>query len=370
MQRTATQVLVLGGGVVGCLCALRLAQAGHRVTLVERGALGRAASWAAAGILSPGAEADGAPFALLARHSRSLWNALVDEYGAVALGYCAAGTMRVALDEEETRALAAEGTQLTAWGIASEPLSPSQVAALEPALCGVHSALRFADDPSVEPRRVMATLAEALHAADVIVARRTVEALIIERDGPCCTGIITSTDRLFADAVVVALGSWSSLMPGLPPALTPATTVAPLRGQMIELRLTAPPLRHVVFGAGGYLVARADGRVLCGATEERAGFAAVTTTDRLAELRARAARLCPILSGVPLADAWAGLRPTTADRLPLLGATSVDQLYLATGHHRNGFLLAPVTAEAVVALVEGRRPPVAIDAFSPLRDRA
>ena len=136
---------------------------------------------------------------------------------------------------------------------------------------------------------------------------------------------------------------------------------------MIELHAAAPPVRHVVFGAGGYLVPRADGRVLVGSTEERVGFAKEVTAAGLGTLCARAATLCPTLAALPVADHWSGLRPASADALPYIGATAVGGLWMCSGHFRNGVLLAPLSAEIVAALVTGDAVPVDVTALSPSR---
>jgi glycine oxidase len=147
----------------------------------------------------------------------------------------------------------------------------------------------------------------------------------------------------------------------------PPGAVTPVRGQMIELHAAAPPVRHVVFGAGGYLVPRADGRVLIGSTEERVGFAKEVTAAGLGTLCARAARLCPPLAALPVADHWSGLRPASADALPYLGATAITHLWMASGHFRNGVLLAPLTGEIVAALVTGAAVPLDLTAVAPSR---
>ena len=178
-------------------------------------------------------------------------------------------------------------------------------------------------------------------------------------------GIDTDDGPHDAAHVVVAAGAWSALVEGVP---LPAGAVTPVRGQMIELRAAAPPLlRHVVFGAGGYLVPRADGRVLVGSTEEHVGFAREVTAAGRGTLTARAARLCPALGALPVADHWSGLRPASADALPYVGATPIAGLWLAAGHFRNGILLAPLTGEIVAALVTGGTVPVDVTALSPAR---
>jgi glycine oxidase len=186
----------------------------------------------------------------------------------------------------------------------------------------------------------------------------------LRHDGRRVLGIDTDRGAHDPGQVVLAAGAWSSQLEGAP---LPRGAVVPVRGQMIELRAPAPPVRHVVFGAGGYLVPRADGRVLCGSTEERVGFAKEVTAAGLGTLCARAARLCPTLATLPVGDHWSGLRPASADALPYIGLSALAGLTVCTGHFRNGVLLAPLSAEIVAALVTGGTVPVDVSALSPAR---
>jgi glycine oxidase len=186
----------------------------------------------------------------------------------------------------------------------------------------------------------------------------------IRHDQRRVLGIDTDGGPRDAGHVVVAAGAWSSQLDGVP---LPAGAIAPVRGQMIELHALTPPVRHVVFGAGGYLVPRADGRVLVGSTEERVGFAKEVTAAGLGTLCARAARLCPTLAALPVADHWSGLRPASADALPYIGGTPVAGLWICSGHFRNGVLLGPLSGEIVAALVTGQAVPVDVTALSPAR---
>jgi glycine oxidase len=358
-------VLILGGGVIGCLSALRLAQRGLDVTLVERAQPGAEASGAAAGMLAPQVEAKArGPFLELALHSRSLWPALVEELRATGIdvGYRADGTLALALDEDELAHLDARAAWQRAAGLPVEKLSAPEVRALEPELAQALGALRFAGDHQVEPARLMRALEVAAARAGVHFV--TAEARRVLHDGARVTGVATDGERYQAAHVIVACGPWSSLLDG---AGLPPRAVTPLRGQLVELELRPPPLGHVVFAAGGYLVPRADGRVVVGSTEEEAGFRKQVTAHGLEQLCARARRVCPALAGRPVERAWSGLRPRTADGLPYLGATAIAGLSVATGHVRNGILLAPVTAEIMCALVTGSAPPVDVAPFSPLR---
>jgi glycine oxidase len=172
---------------------------------------------------------------------------------------------------------------------------------------------------------------------------------------------------LHAQNIVVAAGSWTSLIDGLG---LPAGQVIPARGQIVELELPAPPLSHVVFGPGAYLVPRDDGRVLVGSTLEFVGYEREVTAGAVRDLLTHATAILPALERAGVRATWSNFRPYTKDELPLLGRTQIDRLFLATGHYRNGILLAPITAEIVRACVLGQRAPVnaaALRAFSPER---
>jgi glycine oxidase len=359
-------VLILGAGGIGCAIAWRLRQRGLSVTLVDRGPPGGEASSAAAGILAPQAEAKGpGPLLELAMASRALYPALRDELRAltgVDVAYRTDGTLVLALDEEEDEALRARQAWQRAAGLEVERLTAADLREREPALGPAVSALRFAGDHQVDNRLLVAALQQA--AAQAGVQFRCAQARRILSDGTRATGADLDGERVEAGQVILACGSWSSLLEGC--GLAPGA-VHPVRGQMIELETRPPPLRHVVFGDHGYLVPRADGRVLCGSTEEHVGWQKEVTAAGLARLGARAARLCPTLSDARVARSWAGFRPGTPDGLPLLGPTPLAGLHLATGHHRNGILLLPITAGALAAVVTGAAPPVELRAFSPSR---
>ncbi len=343
-------VIVVGGGAIGCAVAWRLAQRGLEVTLVERGPLGGEASWAAAGILAPQAEADApGPLFSLKCHSRALWPSFaveLREASGIDVGWVACGTLMVALDDAEAAALRARLEWQQAAGLRVEQRGRS---------------LYLPDDHQVEPRLVGRALATALARTGVTVRQGEAQRLVHDRAR--VSGLIVDGEMVTGGHVVLAGGAWSSRLDGLPPM----PRVQPLRGQLLEL--AAPPglVAHVLFGDGGYLVPRADGRIVVGSSEEEVGFVKEVTPPVLARLRQRAARLVPSLAEAPLVGAWAGLRPSTKDRLPLLGNTPLDGLHVATGHHRNGILLLPVTAQIVTALVTGVAPTVELSAFSPSR---
>jgi glycine oxidase len=359
-------VVIVGGGIVGCAIALRLRDRGLGVTVVDRGEPGRETSWAAGGILAPQVEAHGpGPFIDLMRAGVARWRGFADELRAksgVDVGFRQDGTLQLAFDDDEAAALEAIARWQRGAGLPVEVVDARALATLEPALGDARLALRFADGQQVDTRAAVSALVSACVRAGVRFVRS--EARRLRHDERRVLGVDTDDGPRDAAHVVVSAGAWSSRLDGVP---LPPSAVTPVRGQMIELRAPSPPVRHVVFGAGGYLVPRADGRVLIGSTEERVGFAKEVTAAGLGTLCARAARLCPTLASLPVADHWAGLRPASADALPYIGATPLTGLWLCTAHFRNGILLAPLSGEIVAALVTGDTVPIDTTALSPSR---
>ena len=364
----ASDCIVVGGGVVGLMAALRLRDAGVGVTVIDRGAPGREASWAAAGILAPQVEAHGPGLLFeLLRESCRRWPRLADELrarGGIDVGYRTEGTLVLADDDAGAAVLQERAAWQERAGLPIERLDAQQLREREPELAGAPLALWLPEDRQVDSRALVRALFAACLAADVQFLRAAVRR--VRHDGRRVHGVELEGSACDAPEVVIAAGAWSTAaeLDGVP---LPAGAVFPVRGQMIELRPPRAPLRHVVFGAGGYLVPRSDGRVLCGATEEEVGFERATTEPAMRELEARATRLCPSLATAKVGERWAGLRPASRDGLPFIGSTAIAGLHLATGHFRNGIVLAPLTGAIVAALVTGAAPPVDITPLSPRR---
>jgi glycine oxidase len=348
------EVVVVGAGVIGSSIAWRLAQAGVGVVLVDRGAPGGEASGAAAGILASQLEAagDGGLFRLLARSERlhPSFAAEVSESSGLDIGYRVCGALEVALQESESAALEARAAWQSGQDFPVERLSAVHVRALEGALAPkVIQALFFPRAAQLDPRRFCAALFRCAQLAGAKFRSGHVRRLLSSHGR--VEGVDLEGERVSATAVVLAAGAWSSLVEGTGLAVS---SVYPVRGQLVALRPVTAPLHRVIFGAGGYLVPRADGRVIVGSTMERVGFEKFSTPQGVSTLLARAQRLCPELAQVPMTSAWAGLRPATEDGLPALGPTPLEGLHLAVGHLRNGILLTPVTAALVAAGVQGQ----------------
>ena len=364
-------VVIVGGGIMGSSIALRLAQRGIGVTVIERGIPGAEASSAAAGILGAQMEAEGpGPLLDLSLRSRALYPALaveLREATGVDVGFDRSGVLAVAFDDADQAELDARRAWQAARGLRVQALSGDEARALEPALApAVRGALAFPEDAQVNARELARAFSQAAAAAGArFLGGRYVRRVVVE--GGAAVGVELDGETLAAGAVVVAAGSWSGLVEG---AGVPATVVRPARGQLVSIETRPPLFRHVVSLHGrGYLVPRRDGSVLAGSTVEMAGFRKEVTVGGLAAILTLARTLIPDLADAPVTGSWSNFRPFTEDHLPVLGTTGVRGLVLATGHFRNGILLAPATAEAVAELVATGRSTVDLTPFSAARFR-
>jgi glycine oxidase len=368
--KAASDVAIIGGGIMGCAVALRLCQRGIGVTVIERGIPGAEASSAAAGILGPQMEAEGpGPLLELGLKSRALYPALaaeLRELTSIDVGFDRSGVLAVAFDEAGEAALSSRRAWQLARGLRVDSLSGEAARALEPALGpAVRAALSFNDDAQVVARDLARAFSQAAAGAGArFLTGRYVRRVLV--DNGAVTGVELDGDVLPAGTVVVAAGSWSGLVEG---AGVPPAVVRPARGQLVSIETRPPLFRHVVSAPGGYLVPRRDGTVLAGSTLEMAGFRKEVTVGGLAAILTMARTVIPALADAPVTGSWSNFRPFTEDHLPVLGATAVRGLVLATGHFRNGILLAPITAHAIADLIAtGKAPidlaPFAIDRFA------
>ena len=362
------RVIVVGAGLIGCSIARFVARAGAEVTLIDRDEPGRHASWAAAGMLAPQAEADASnDFLSLLLKGRSLYPSLAAELLAetgIDIGYRTEGSLLLALTGEDEESLVGRYKWQVQGGLAVESLTPEDVLRLEPSLTrSVRAALLLPDDHQVENRLLNAALQQSAAVAGAELIQEPVAEVLTERG----IGVrLASGEELRGDAVVIAAGSWSGGIRGLPRALP----VEPVPGQLLAYRPDPMPLSHVVTTHRGYLVPRRDGRLIAGATVEDPSFEARTTEEGKEQVSAGAAEMLPMLRTLQVREHWAGLRPATPDRLPILGADpDVRGLFYATGHYRNGVLLAPVTGELIGRLILGVAPgsdltPFRVDRFA------
>lgn len=358
-----SDVIVVGGGVMGCGIALRLRQAGVRVTILERSIPGAEASSAAAGILAPQWEAEGpGPFLDLCLQSRALYPGLaaeLRELTSVDIAYRPCGLLRVAFDEADVGHLNATATWQRGQGLKAELLDTAQAREVEPHLSErALAALHFPDDHQVDNRLLVRALSMAAARVGATFRSGYVRGVLEEKGR--AVGVDLDGEPLRADAVVLAAGAWSGLVQGVP--MDPRV-VRPARGQMIQLQTRLPVLSRIATSKKGYVVPRADGRVICGSTMEFAGFDKQVTAEGLSRILGMALELCPALGSAPVDSTWAGFRPWTEDHLPILGPSPLPGLVLATGHFRNGILLAPATAKLAAQVVLGEKPSVDLHPF-------
>ena len=345
-------VAIIGAGVCGLAIGWRLAQAGAKVEVFERGQAGRGATWAAAGMLAAAAEAEPGEERLLeiTRWSQGLWPDFGRELEAAsgqAIGYRDEGTLVVAPTRDDAARLRATYDYQTGLGLALEWLGPAEARRREPYLgAGLAAAVFSPADHQVDNRRLAEALRVAFVKAGGALHERT-EVTAIETSAGRVTGLELGDRRVAADAVVLAAGAWSAELPGLPEAARPP--VRPVKGQALALAMDPgqPLVTHVVWAPGIYLVPRAEGSLIVGATVEEKGFDESLTAGGVFALLEAAWRAVPAIEELTIEDLWVGFRPTSRDDAPILGPTPVEGLLLATGHHRNGILLAPATAAAV-----------------------
>lgn len=361
MQRDATQhdAVVVGAGVIGLACAWRAAQRGLDVLVVERDRPGAGASNVAAGMLAPVGEASWGEDRLLelALASHRLWPefaAELAEAGSGDPGFDELGALHVALDHDEAAELRRRFELMRERGLEAEWLGPSGCRELEPGLGSRgHGGIHAPHESAADPRALIAALGAALEAGGgrIEIAEAS-EALI---DDGRLAGIRTADGAEHrARHVVCAAGSWSAAT-WLPEGARPA--VRPVKGQILTLAGPAsqPVCERLVVTERIYVVPRGDGRLVLGATVEEQGFDTRVTAGGVHELLREGYRVLPQIAELELVETIAGLRPATPDNLPLIGPGAIDGLLLATGHFRNGILLAPLTAERIAALVAGDR---------------
>jgi glycine oxidase len=354
-------VLVVGGGIVGLAIAWRARQRGLSVSVLERDATGRGASHVAAGMLAPVAEVEfgeaGRSLLALGLRSAELWPTFASELSAVAgesVGLRTTGTLVLARDEDQARELERQIAWRGSLGLRTRRLLPSQARGYEPALAPtLRLALEAPDDHSVDPRLVLAALRRACLSTGVSL-REHARVVRLLRHGPRVSGVeLEQGERVSAGAVVLAAGAWSTELGGLPPGA--GVPVRPVKGQTLRLRDPGGPglLRRVVRFGRGYLVPRADGGYVLGATVEERGFDRSATVGGVYELLRDAHELVPGVSELQIEELCVGLRPGTPDNLPAVGPGALAGLTWATGHYRNGILLAPLTAQLVAASLAG-----------------
>lgn len=354
---------------MGLASAWCLRAAGARVLVLERSVPGAEASSAAAGILGATFEAHGpGPMLRLMQagarcHAR--WASELGRLTGMDVGYRQDGILQLAFDGKGARKL----RSMTRWmhdaRLRVESVDRSRMAALEPNLGTSAGGLFFPRDGRIDPPAFFRALHVAAEQSGVTFRSGTYVRRVATDHRRVAGVVLDDGTMLSAGSVVVAAGSWTSLVRGTDLG---EHAVIPARGQIVELRCPVPVLGRIVVGPDCYVVPRNDGRSLIGSTLEFVGYRREVTAGAVQRLLAAAIRLVPSLGDASLGSTWSNFRPYTPDGLPLIGQSHTEQLFIASGHYRTGILLAPITGECIAALVAGKRSPVPLRAFSPHRN--
>ena len=367
-----SDVVIIGGGVIGLAIARELSRRGVRdATLIERAGLGAEASSAAAGMLAPQAEADQADaFFYLTCRSRDKYPGFAADLlseTAIDIELETTGTLYLGFTEDDARELQKRYQWQMEAGLPVQMLTPAEARELEPNVSpDVQIVLKFPFDTQVENRRLVTALAVANQLAGVrLLTDTTVTSLNISHGR--IQGVVTTRGSIATENVVVAGGAWVSML-GAPDKALPDIGIEPVRGQMLCFDANPPVASHVIYSPRGYVVPRRDGRLLAGSTTEFAGFDCRVTAAGIQSITNAALEICPVVSRLSLAASWAGLRPRAADGLPVVGpCAEIAGVFYATGHYRNGILLAPLTGEILASAITGKGFDPALEMFSPDR---
>lgn len=365
-----SEILIIGGGLIGLSIARELHQKGFStITILERGETGKEASFAAAGMLAPNAETDKADdFTDFCTESLSLYEQfstnLLEETG-VDIELDRNGTLFLAFTDEDVKEIRHRFEWQKKAGLAVEHLRAEDARKIEPFISpDVYEALLFPNDWQVENRKLLHALEKYAEIYGIKVRNHTeVKNLLVENKK--IVGAETETEKFYAQAVILAGGAWSSFFKTVNLQIP---EIKPIRGQMLAFHTAKRLFQKVIYSSRGYLVPRADGRIIIGATVEDAGFDKTVNEFDIEILRENAIEIAPSLANLQIHENWAGLRPFAADGLPVLGSfPQVENFFIATAHYRNGILLAPLTAKLIANQLAENADSKYLKAFSPQR---
>lgn len=368
-------VAIVGGGIIGTSCALALADAGMRVVVVDRQTPGREASWAAGGMLSPAPYLPGDEhLAQLANESLRLYGDFVGAIESASpktTGYRCCGALEVFFGAAGPAERDRYVETCRGLGLPVDAITATEARYREPAIASsARTAAYFQSEAIVEPRALMDAVLEAARVRGVEIRENwPVRSLTIKRHR--CSGIESDDGRIAAGFVVIAAGAFCQEI-AAPTSdfgrhLAQFLPTRPVRGQMMALLPRDTTLSYALRSSRGYLVPRDNGWIVAGSTLEEAGFDKHTTIEGLQQIRKAAIELVPDLASAEIVESWSGLRPGTPDGLPILGPVDIEGIIVATGHFRNGILLAPITAHLVKDWITDAESHLPSDAFSPLR---
>lgn len=366
-----SDILIIGGGVIGLSIAHELHQQGVKsITLVEKGTLGNEASRAAAGMLAPSSETEkNDDFYALCVESNSLYPHLADQLlveTGIDIEFDPSGTLYLAFNDNDIAEEDRRFRVQSGIGVNISRLDRRQILEIEPNVSSeVISGLLYADDRQVENRKLLDALKRYAEINDIkIVENCEIASIEIENDR--VIGARTAAGLYHAGHTVLATGAWTSLIK-LDNAAFPVR-IRPIRGQILSFKAVPGSLKKVIYSPRGYMVPRTDGRLLAGATVEDCGFDSGTTKEGLEQLRRSASEIAPMTANLEVSESWAGLRPLSDDEHPILGRfAGLEDLTIATGHYRNGILLAPLTARLTADSIVAKKDHRYLEIFGPDR---
>jgi glycine oxidase len=368
-------VIVVGGGLIGGSIAFDLAAQKIRVALIDRQQPGREASWAAAGMLSPGPDSPEAlPLVPLAKESLRMYPDFVraiEDASGLSAAFAQGGAFEIFCGPAGVGDRDKLLSRYSELGLVAESVAIGSARAVEPAISFESRAVVWLpDEATVDPRLLVnATIAAAKNSAAEILSGHAVNSILTE--GGRCTGVVAGGQKISADQVVIAAGCFcGGIVEGAGESAVDIVRYAPthpVRGQMMAMRSAELKLQRVLRSERGYIVPRADGRIIAGSTLESVGFTKGNTPEGLRQIFEAAVELAPALKNAEIVETWSGLRPDTPDHLPIIGPTDIPGLLIATGHYRNGILLAPVTARLIREWIVEGKTSFEAERYSPLR---
>ncbi|MFI5126321.1 MAG: glycine oxidase ThiO [Candidatus Acidiferrales bacterium] len=372
--------VVVGGGIIGVSLAFELCRRGQSVLVLDRQEPGREASWAAAGTISPAPDRESLGIAALGCESYRLYPefaAAIEEASGESAGFHPNGAMELFLDDDGEAARDRRLKEIQSHGISAEAISLDEAKIREPAISrATRAALWIRDEAYLDPRVItQVAIAAALKTGVKMRDNSDVISVLVEQGR--CSGVLVvdaeknragrlevrTGERIAADNVVIAAG-WRSGEIGGAESYAPTT---PVRGQMVALGKVPGAPRTILRSCLGYMAPREDGRTVVGSTLESGTAEKHTTPAGMQKILTAALTMAPGLASAPILETWAGVRPDSPDHLPIIGQTNVEGLFIATGHYRNGMLLAPVTAKYLAEWIETGQPSAWFEPFSPLR---